>query len=213
MLTIEQIKYAGGYSVIYADPPWSYDDKGSNGAADGHYSTMSVADICAMPVSEIVGKDAALFLWATWPLLPEAIQVMEAWGFKYKTVAFVWVKGQEKAFFGLGRWTRGNTEVCLLGIRGKPKRESAAVRQVLFETTEPLWDTETLAAPRGAHSAKPPEVRERIVSLLGDVPRLELFARERAEGWDAFGNQVPGGSDVSLEKKLPVGMYRIPRFA
>jgi N6-adenosine-specific RNA methylase IME4 len=103
------------YSIIYADPPWSYRDKGCNGAADPHYGTMKLKDICALPVSKIAEKDSVLFLWATYPMLKEALQVIEAWGFTYRTVGFQWIKQNRNGkgyFFGLGRWTRGNTEPC-----------------------------------------------------------------------------------------------------
>lgn len=174
------------YQVIYADPPWKYQDTGCNGNAEGHYNTMSLADIKALPVGNLAAKDAVLLMWATWPLLPEAIQVIEAWGFQYKTIGFLWVKKNKSDcghFFGLGRWTRGNSEVCLLATRGKPKRAGNAVSQLCFE-------------PLTRHSEKPAVIRERIVELLGDVPRIELFCRKRAPGWDAFGNEVE--SDVAL---------------
>lgn len=183
------------YSVIYADPPWAYDDKRPRGGAEHHYRTLSLDDLAALqvdgrPVADLAAPDCALFMWATWPMLREALVLMRAWGFTYKTCAFAWVKTNAKAgtpFVGLGRYTRGNTEVCLLGVRGKPQRVDAGVPQVLLETMA----EEPLLAPRGAHSAKPPEARERIVRLMGDVSRIELFARERAAGWAAWGNELP----------------------
>lgn len=168
------------YSVIYADPPWSYRNKGTRAAADNHYQTMSLLDIQVLPVQDIANDDCALFLWATFPMLREALETMEAWGFSYKTAAFVWAKQNRRFpswFWGLGNWTRSNAEVCLLGTRGKPKRVSASVHSLLV-------------APVARHSAKPWEVRNRIVQLMGDVPRIELFARERVDGWDAWGNEV-----------------------
>jgi N6-adenosine-specific RNA methylase IME4 len=194
--TLEQVEAAGGYSIILADPPWAYSDKGCNGAAAKHYSTMSPAQLCALPVRRLAATDSVLFLWATWPLLPTALEVMSEWGFTYKTLAFCWVKQRgPKEFFGMGRWTRGNTEVCLLGVRGKPKAISGSVRQVVFSEEE-----QTLAAPVMRHSAKPHEARERIVQLMGDLPRIELFARERVPGWDCFGNEVD--CDVDLMSAL-----------
>lgn len=168
------------YSVIYADPPWSYRNKGTRAAADKHYSTMSLEDIKALPVREIAADDCALFLWATFPMLREALDVIQAWGFAYKTAAFVWAKQNRRTqgwFWGLGNWTRSNAELCLLATRGKPKRVSAGIHSLVV-------------APVGLNSAKPPQVREQIVRLMGDVPRVELFARERAEGWDAWGDEV-----------------------
>jgi N6-adenosine-specific RNA methylase IME4 len=231
---------------------------------------MPVSEIAALPVADLVADDCALFLWATWPTLPDAFEVMRAWGFSYRTCAFVWVKtaprsAQEEArrtiqrgvasalvpvssargrlekgilrgvryclrnysalaekydfagleevlanlrkvrsigvtrqvmagfdrgdlgglFWGMGQSTRTNTEVCLIGVRGKLGRESGGVHQVVL-------------APPGRHSEKPGEVRDRIVQLLGDRPRIELFARQRAKGWHAWGNEVPGGSDIDL---------------
>jgi N6-adenosine-specific RNA methylase IME4 len=172
----------GQYGVIYADPPWSYADKGCNGNASDHYSLMTAKDIAALPVNQLAAKDCVLFMWGTYPLLKEALAVIEGWGFVYKSIGFQWVKLNKKngkPFYGLGRWTRGNTEPCLIAVRGKPKRIAADVFQLV-------------QSPIRGHSAKPPEVREKIVRLMGDVPRIELFARERAEGWDSTGFDLDG---------------------
>lgn len=169
------------YNVIYADPPWRYEQKSLQGAAERHYRTMSIEELCAMPVKNIAGKDCVLFLWATFPMLPEALRLIEAWGFQYKTVAFVWLKQNKKNpswFYGLGFWTRGNAEICLLAKCGKPKRNSASVHQFIISPIE-------------QHSKKPDETRNRIVELMGDVPRIELFARQKTEGWDVWGNEAP----------------------
>lgn len=168
------------YSVIYADPPWRYADRGCNGNAEAHYPTMKIQEIEKLPVKDIAGKDCVLFLWTTYPMMQEAMDLIKAWGFKYKTIGFQWVKQNRSGnglFFGLGRWTRGNTEPCLIAVKGKPKRVDNAVSQLIV-------------SPIGRHSAKPAEARDRIVKLMGDVPRIELFARERVEGWDAWGNEV-----------------------
>lgn len=168
------------YAVIYADPPWSYRNKGTRAAADRHYATMSIEEIKALPVADISAEDCVLFLWATFPMLREALDTIEAWGFEYKTLAFCWVKRNRKSdgwFWGLGNWTRSNPEICLLATKGHPQRVIAAVHSVLD-------------VPVGKHSAKPAEARERIVELIGDVPRVELFAREEVPGWDAWGNEV-----------------------
>ena len=185
------------YSVILADPPWAFrawSDKGKGRSAEQHYPTMRLEDIKALPVADLAAEDCVLFLWATFPMLKEALEVVEAWGFSYKTVAFTWVKENRKSpglFWGLGYWTRANAEVCLLATRGSPKRQSAAVHQVILSPVE-------------QHSKKPDEVRERIVTLMGDVPRVELFARQQAPGWDVWGNEVdcsPGlASRLSFEK-------------
>lgn len=168
------------YNIIYADPPWSYQDKKCNGNCEEHYSTMKVDDICTLPINNISQKDCVLFLWCTYPMLQEGIKVIKDWGFKYKTIGFQWIKLNKKNgkyFFGLGRWTRGNTECCLIGIKGKPKRMSNKVFQIV-------------ATPIEEHSKKPNEVRERIVELMGDLPRIELFARQYTDGWDCWGNEV-----------------------
>lgn len=169
------------YNIIYADPPWSYKDKGCNGNAAQHYPLMKDADICALPVKDIAADDCVLFMWATYPKLQEALDVIKAWGFTYKTIGFQWVKqnrSRNGTFFGLGRWTRGNTEPCLIATKGKPARVSKSVGQLVF-------------SPIRAHSQKPDEVRDRIVELMGDLPRVELFARSAAAGWDCWGNEAP----------------------
>lgn len=120
-------------------------------------------------------------MWATFPMLREALEVIEAWGFTYKTVAFNWVKQNKTGaglFWGLGNWTRSNSEICLLAVKGKPKRMSARVHSVIL-------------SPIQQHSRKPAETRDRIVELMGDLPRIELFAREAAPGWDAWGDEAP----------------------
>jgi N6-adenosine-specific RNA methylase IME4 len=175
------------FTVVLADPPWQYSDRTPRGGAEHHYRTMSERALVRLPVDELAADDAALFLWATWPLLPVALRVMQAWGFEYRNCAFAWVKTTSAGSdaVGLGHYTRGNTEPCLLGLRGRLKRRSAAVRQVVLE--------QLVAAPRQAHSAKPRAVRDRIVELLGEVPRVELFARERARGWTSWGDQLHTG--------------------
>lgn len=179
------------YSIIYADPPWKYDIKKGQGVAENHYQTMDIQDICSLPISEITEKDASLFLWVTFPQLPEAFKVMKAWGFAYKTVAFVWVKQNKSGkgfFFGLGHWTRSNAEICLLAVKGKPKRISNSVFQLIV-------------SPLENHSKKPEEARKRIVELMGDLPRIELFARQESPGWDIWGNEVTSSLEIRrLEK-------------
>ena len=144
------------YAVIYADPPWRYSDKRHGfGGAEDHYSTMALEDIKAIAVPAM--DDCALFMWATMPLLPQAFEVLGAWGFKFKTSAFTWVKQNKSGVgfvTGLGFWTRSNTELCLLATRGRPRPVSHRVHSVVV-------------APRTRHSQKPDEVRRRIVELLG----------------------------------------------
>ena len=178
------------YKIIYADPPWSYNDKmsGHSFSLDHEYETQSKNWIENLPVEQLVDKDSVLFMWAVSPLLPEAFEVMKAWGFKYKTVAFVWSKEHKsgKKVSNLGRWTMGNVEVCLLGVKGKNQRIRRNIKQLV-------------EAERKRHSAKPSIVRERIVELMGDIPRIELFAREKVEGWHAWGNEIE--SDIILTNK------------
>lgn len=180
------------YGIIYADPPWRYRvfaKKGAGRTAESHYPTMAIEEIRSLPVGGLAAKDCALFLWVTFPLLREAFSVIEAWGFTYKTIAFVWVKLNKKTpslFWGMGSWTRANAELCILATRGNPRRQSAKVHQVIVSPVE-------------AHSKKPDITRNKILELLGDLPRVELFAREKADGWDAWGNEIE--SSVQLEPK------------
>src|SRR5215471_14954336 len=187
------------YRAILADPPWRFAtwnkrtaiprmtrSDSTNIAADYHYRTMTTAEICGLPVAELAAPAATLFLWISWPQLIDALKVIEAWGFKFKTAAFVWMKahaGQLEMFeqaipdlMGMGYWTRANSEPCLLATRGKPKRINADVRQAIIE-------------PRREHSRKPDCVHERIERLVSG-PYLELFARQRRAGWDCWGNEV-----------------------
>lgn len=170
------------YKIIYADPPWFYKDpKQNKGGASRHYSTMKKADIEALPVAQIAEDDSILFLWTTMPKLEESFVLIKSWGFEYKTCAFVWVKRNKISpswFWGMGSWTRANSELCLLAVRGKGvKRMSAAVHSIIDEPIE-------------RHSKKPNLVRDKILELVGDLPRIELFARESSEGWDVWGNEV-----------------------
>ena len=170
------------YSVIYADPPWSYKDKALSGnrGACCKYQVMDTSKICEIPVKDIAADDSILFMWVTMPKLNECLELIKAWGFDFKTSAFVWIKKNKKTdslFWGMGRWTRANAEICLIATKGKPKRAAADVHSVVMTPIE-------------EHSKKPDEVRRRIVRLCGDVPRIELFARQHADGWDCWGNEV-----------------------
>ncbi|MFA5132477.1 MAG: MT-A70 family methyltransferase [Candidatus Paceibacterota bacterium] len=201
-----------GYDVVLADPPWRYDDKcvaGKRGA-DFKYSTMSFDELRLCGVHRIISKNSLLFLWTTGPMMHDAISLMPAWGFDFKTVAFVWIKASLRKltkkriqsmlwcygktgsigsiedfvslFWGMGSTTRVNAEFCLLGVGGKGvKRKSASVHQVVLHSR------------LAQHSAKPDEVRNRIDKLVGnEVSKVELFARERAVGWDATGLELDG---------------------
>lgn len=169
------------YSVIYADPPWSFEvwsGAGKDRAAENHYPTMTQADIEALPVADMAADDCVLFLWAVMPQLQEALDVISAWGFEYKTCAFVWVKTTqdgERPATGMGYWTRANAEICLLATRGTPVRLNADVHQIV-------------QTPRQEHSRKPEEIAARIERLVPG-PYLEMFSRAPRDGWDAWGNQ------------------------
>lgn len=171
------------YGIIYADPPWSYNDKAlaGNRGAGCKYNLMTDAQIKNLPISDIADQNCVLFMWATFPKIQEGLDVMKAWGFTYKTCAFTWVKTNKKShnttFMGMGNWTRSNAEVCLLGIRGKIKRQNASVKQIILSPIE-------------HHSKKPDIIRKHIVQLMGDLPRIELFARQTECGWDSWGDQL-----------------------
>ena len=170
------------YSIIYADPPWKYKDaKGNNPKMGGiTYPVMELEEIKQLPIPNICSKDCALFLWVTMPMLQEGLEVIKSWGFKYITCGFTWVKQNPSGngiYSGLGHWTNGNAELCLFAKKGTPHRKEKNVKQIIL-------------SPRQRHSEKPAETRDRIVKLLGDLPRIELFARQYAEGWDCWGNEV-----------------------
>ena len=177
------------YNIIYADPPWKYWGGRVKGAGINHYPVMELKDICNLPVSDLAAEDCLLFLWTTFPKIYEALEVITAWGFEYKTVAFVWVKQTKSGgdwFMGCGYWTRSNAEICLLATKGKPVRFSKAVHQLII-------------APVEQHSKKPDVTRDKIVELAGNLPRVELFARQKACGWDVWGNEVD--CDITLERR------------
>jgi N6-adenosine-specific RNA methylase IME4 len=209
------ISGSSGYGCIYADPPWQFSvrsPKGKGRSPDGivakpfgdrsnyaerHYKTMPLGEIMRMPVGALAAKDSMLLMWAVDPMLPQAIQVGEAWGFTYKTVGFVWVKQRRTTSrrgrdmddswhrefpMGTGYWTRANPEMCLLFTRGNPKRLSASVRKLVV-------------SPRREHSRKPDVVRAEIERLVAG-PYLELFARTTAPGWDVWGNETSKFSEL-----------------
>jgi N6-adenosine-specific RNA methylase IME4 len=188
------------YDVILADPPWSFKvwnkDTGSGRSAESHYPTMSLDDICALPIKQLAAKNCVLFMWAVYPSLFDAEKVIKAWGFEYKTLGFEWWKLNKKwfdvkldfseykmleklFFFGMGYYTRTNPEPCLLSTRGSMP---VAVHN----------ERNFIIAPIREHSQKPDEQYEKIERLYPNARKLELFARSRRSGWDVFGNQVEG---------------------
>lgn len=184
-----------GYQVIAADPAWSYESKRTGGSmksgAAAHYATLSTDAICALPVRDLAAKGGScLFLWATVPLLPDAFRVMESWGYKYRTM-LTWHKTGR---LGLGYWWRGNTEHVLFGVRGK----IPAFR---------MAEQNHITAPKGRHSAKPLEFRaliDRAATKAGLTGKVELFAREAAEGWHRWGLEAPAAQSPADMVSLPV---------
>lgn len=192
-----EVREFGGFGVIYADPAWQYDNDG-RGSAENHYRTMPIEEICALPVTDLAAPNSLLFLWAVWPLLFEARDVMRAWGFEYKNCAFCWVKTTKdgtKPAVGMGHYSRGNTEICLLGVRGKVGVQSHAVQQVILDGGE------ALVTPRVKHSAKPQDARDRILQLCGDVSAIEMFARESDPRFEVWGNQI--NETITLQGATP----------
>lgn len=196
------------YQIIYADPAWSFNNKNTGGSmisgADAHYKTMSVAEMAKLPISDMTAENCVLFMWWVGSQPKEAIRLAEAWGFTIKTMTgFNWVKTTKvkilpesitnvlqpiikkfgltlilsKLFFGMGFWTRAGSECCLIAVKGKPKRINASIRSVVMAENE-------------KHSKKPNIFRKEIIRLMGNLPRVELFAREQLEGFDVFGNEV-----------------------
>ena len=170
------------FGCLLADPPWSYEctspttddwDNPAWASVSHYYQTMSVENICAMPVRDIAAPDSVLFLWATVPLMPEAFAVMKAWGFHYKTM-LTWEKENGK---GMGYWFRGITEHLLLGVRGGVKAFRSPIRNMIRNRV-------------GPHSAKPQQAHDIIESVTPGMKRLELFARLHRPGWSAWGDQV-----------------------
>ncbi len=168
----------GKYNIIYADPPWNYYAGGYKNQSQ-HYDPMDLDQICLLPVEDLADENCLLFLWVTSPMLGEGFKVIESWGFEYSTMGFVWVKSNKSKdgfFFGLGNWTRANCEYCLIAKRGKIERQRADISQIIYE-------------PVQEHSKKPDIVRNKIIDLVGDLPRIELFSRQVVDGWKGWGNE------------------------
>lgn len=203
------------YNVIYADPPWSYDNKktgralngsGANMAADDKYSTMTTDDICNFPIKTIIDKQCILFIWSVVPMMPEAFSVINAWGFQYKTM-LTWRKIMSQ---GLGYWFRGQCEHLLVATIGSPK----AFRQQkanYYQSDYELLDDQVYQHKVGKHSQKPHYFRELISKAVSvsfaEPKKLELFARSREgffpdyeyDGWDVYGNEV--NNSITLPTK------------
>lgn len=169
----------GKYNIIYADPAWEYWGGGYKNQSQ-HYDVMSYKEIMKLPIQDISADNCILFMWATSPAFPQALEVLEAWGFNYSTIGFVWVKSKKDKTgfaFGCGYWTRANAEYCLIATKGRIERKDASISQIIYESKE-------------EHSKKPAIVRDKIIQLVGDLPRVELFARQKTTGWATWGNEV-----------------------
>jgi len=181
------------YKAILIDPPWKFkvwsEATGLDRSAEKHYPTMDLATLKLLPVQTVMDDDCAVFMWITWPMMPDALELAEAWGLEYKTCAFLWAKLNKRAegrfaiigdlvnwFMGMGYWTRSNSEACLLFTKGKPKRKAADVRQLVV-------------SPVRRHSQKPDSIYGFIERLV-DGPYCEFFARKTQPGWDCWGNEV-----------------------
>lgn len=183
------------YKILYADPAWKFSNKNTGGSMDSgaanKYPVMTLDAICKLPVTSIADNDAALFMWWVASMPEEALQVVKSWGFTLKTMTgFSWIKLTKKKllpFFGMGFWSRQGLENCLIAVRGDIKRADASVRAVF-------------SAPVEEHSKKPDLVRNRIVTLMGDLPRIELFAREQTPGWDVWGNEVTNSINLEVRR-------------
>tara|TARA_B100001059_G_C17612452_1_gene465290 strand:- start:223 stop:777 length:555 start_codon:yes stop_codon:yes gene_type:complete len=176
------------YNIIYADPAWKFSsakyqdgNRGFGNRVENFYPTMTSKEICNLPIENIADKDCILFLWTTDSHLLEALEVIKSWGFKYKTIGFTWVKQYKSGSYcyNFGSYTLKSTEICLIGLKGKLKniKKTNNVKGLVF-------------AERTKHSKKPDIIRKKIVELCGDLPKIELFARQKVEGWDCWGNEV-----------------------
>ena len=187
------------YKIIYADPPWPFKVRSINNVpgyannapshAKNPYPIMEIKELMTMPISLLTSEDCVLFMWVVAMFIPDALEIAKAWGFKYKTVAFVWekcVNGKPKA--NPGMYTMQSTEFCFLFTKGAMTKylKSRKVKQLI-------------QAEKRGHSVKPDEARNRIENLFGNLPRLELFARVKTSGWDVFGNQVKNSIKIKAE--------------
>jgi len=175
----------GKYGIIYADPPWQYWEGGYKNQSQ-HYGTLTdyvianLTDKKGRSVIDLAANNCILFLWTTFPVLPTALSIINKWGFTYATCGFVWVKSKKDRTgfaFGCGSWTRANVELCLIGTKGSLKRKDKSISQIIYE-------------PKAEHSKKPPIVRNKIIQLVGDLPRIELFARQKTKGWQIWGSET-----------------------
>jgi len=192
---VMQLGHGKKYNIIYADPPWKYNSRGMYQETypkrkqtrkpqnvSEKYNTLTTKEIGELNVRQIAEPNAALFMWTTDSHLEEALAVIKLWGFKYRSIAFIWVKrsSRGKLCANVGAWTMKNAEICLIATKGNMAKHKIAnnVYQIID-------------AERTEHSRKPDEARARIEKIFGNLPRIELFARRKTDGWDAWGDQVP----------------------
>jgi len=187
------------FQVIYADPPWEYGrgvyqvyrpcNKGEKRFINDFYETMSIDELKALPIQNITDKDCALFMWFTYSHLKQAIELVESWGFEYKTIAFIWIKKSNggKTLANIGAWTMGNSEMCLIATKGSmlKYKKSNNVQQIV-------------KAVRTKHSKKPLCIYSKIDELFPDCNKIELFSRSGVDGWYRYGNEL---SDT-VQKRL-----------
>lgn len=174
------------YNIIYADPPWRNPKSGTKARNnEKHYPSMSTEEICGLPVQSISATKSILFLWACFPCLVDALKVIKAWGFEYYGLGFDWckVKSDGKPKIGCGYYTRQNNEVCLIGVKKSMQSRIKPIKRNI--------GCSVLDMPR-EHSRKPDIIRNQIVEICGDIPRIELFARQQISGWDCWGNELEG---------------------
>lgn len=188
------------YNVIYADPPWQFGSKSYQDSnremlklEETQYQTMSIQQIKELPIKNITAGDCICFMWVTDAHLKEGIEVLESWGFKYKTIGFNWIKYYASGIecVNFAPWTLKSWEICLIGIKGSmgKYKKSNNIQGLLKEI-------------RTKHSEKPLEARKRIDLLFGDIPKLELFARQESEGWDVWGDEVKNSIDLCQSELL-----------
>lgn len=178
------------YNIIYADPAWEYKESGGgNRVVKAHYPTMNIEDIKNLPIKKLQADKCILFLWVTFPRLEQGLEVIKSWGFQYYGLGFDWVKLSKngKPSWGMGYYTRQNTELCLIGVPEDKTRRLKPVNRDVLSVVHSI---------REEHSKKPDIIKDLIVRAIGDLPRIELFARQKTEGWDVWGNEVE--SDIEL---------------
>lgn len=176
------------YQIIYVDPPWDYNENWGNGCVKHHYKSIAIDKLKELPIYKIVDNNCHLYLWVTCPFIQEGLDLVKAWGFKYKQI-ITWIKIYKKGkiIMGLGYYFRVATEHCLFATRGKLPRLRKDLKNVMI-------------SPQLKHSEKPKEFKNVIIQHSGDLPRIELFAREKTEGWDVWGNEVESDIDLNIEE-------------